>query len=224
MAFVFKLLVFDETWQGTPNRMAFQHLAIWHFIRADDPPALVCQPLGIPITPQDLFRTPFKLVIQPTRFPVAGAMRLQVHLMQNTPYGSRANRWHDAFLNGLCRHLTARPMGNMQALRHRFQTGQLYNLRPLQGGKDGRADRVAGQGPVSSTGPGFDTEGRCDAPCEEHIASEMPPFEPAGLQLWLRQSVLGVPGTRATLGSAQPAVRAEYPQSAGTSILVCDHA
>ena len=131
MAFVFKLLLFDESWQGTPNRMAFQHLAIRHFIRADDPPALVCQPLGIPIAPQDLFRTPLKLVIQPTRFPVTGAMRLQVHLMQNTPYSPRANRWHDTFLKRLCCHIPARPMGTMQAFRHRFQTGQLYNLRPL---------------------------------------------------------------------------------------------
>lgn len=113
MAFVFKLLLFDQTWQGTPNRMAFQHLAIGDFIRADNPPALVGQPLGIPITPEDLFCTPFKLVIQPTRFPVAGAMRLQVYLTQNTPYGSRTHRWHDTFLKGLCRHITARPMGKM---------------------------------------------------------------------------------------------------------------
>jgi hypothetical protein len=131
MASVFKLLVFDETWQGTPNRMAFQHLAIGHFIRADDPPALVGQPLGIPIAPEDLFGTPFKLVIQPTGFPVAGAMRLQVYLLQNTPYGSCTHRWHDAFFNRLCRYITARPMGKMQARCHRFQTGQLYNLRPL---------------------------------------------------------------------------------------------
>jgi hypothetical protein len=83
MPSICKLLLLDRAGDGSTNRLAFNGLQIRHLINADDPKAAANQALGIGIAPQDLLRALLEQRVQVRCFPIACAMRLQVHLVQN---------------------------------------------------------------------------------------------------------------------------------------------
>src|SRR5207249_4731255 len=89
-------VLFDGTWDGPADRATFQHLEVGLLIDRYHPDALAGQPLRIPVAPKHLLRTLFELLIEAGGPPVAGAVRLQVHVVEDPPDGTRADGIHDA--------------------------------------------------------------------------------------------------------------------------------
>src|SRR5918992_5444442 len=139
MACVFKLLLLDRTGNRTADRRAFQDLVIGDLIDADIPQPLLGQAIGMAVAPQHFLGPLFELGIPARRFPIARAMRLQIHLMQNPANRRHTDSGHNLLGDRLPRQILARPMGDVQPFRHRLKTGQLDNLRPLQGGNPQRS-------------------------------------------------------------------------------------
>jgi hypothetical protein len=69
-------------------------------------------------------------------------MRLQVHLVQNTPHSVRADRRYNALNHRFAGQILTAPVGNAQPLSSRFQTRLLHNLGTLQGGTLDRMPRA----------------------------------------------------------------------------------
>jgi len=94
MTNVFKLLLLNGAGNGPADRGAFERLQIWHLIDTNNPKAFMHQMVGVSITPENLLRAVLELGVQVRRFPIAGAMRLQIHCLQDTSYGAGADRRH----------------------------------------------------------------------------------------------------------------------------------
>jgi len=56
---------------------------------------------------------------------------LQVHVVQDPPDSARADGIHDAVGDGLASQVLAGPVGDVQPLGDRLQTGQFDDLSPL---------------------------------------------------------------------------------------------
>src|SRR5215475_8730223 len=91
MPLVIKFLLLDRTRDRAADRLTFQYLEVRDLINAHDPDALFRQPSRISIAPQHLLRSLFEPRIQPSCFPVAGAMGLQTDIVQDVPYRACAD-------------------------------------------------------------------------------------------------------------------------------------
>jgi hypothetical protein len=76
-------------------RPALQHLEVRDLIGADDPNASAGQSLGLAVAPEHLFGALLEALVQPRRAPVARAVRLQVHLLQEAADQGGADRLND---------------------------------------------------------------------------------------------------------------------------------
>jgi len=135
MAVIFKLLLLNRTRNGSADGGPFKRLQIRHLIDANDPETFMYQLVSVSITPHNLLGALFEQRIQVRRFPVARAMRLQRHFMQDAPDGARADVRHNFINDRLTSQILATPVRNVQPFSNRFQTRQLHQLRPLQRGK-----------------------------------------------------------------------------------------
>ena len=107
------------------------------------------KPLRIPIAPKDLLGPLLELGVEAGRPPVAGAVRLQVHVVQDPPDGARADGVHDAVGDGLAGQVLAGPVGDVQPLGDRLQASQFDDLGALEGGKS-PADAPGGVRPAGA--------------------------------------------------------------------------
>ena len=132
---VLELLLLDGAGDGPADRAPLQHLEVGHLIDRHRPDALAGQPLGIAVAPEHLLGPLLELGVEAGRPPVAGAVRLQVHVVQDPPDGAGADGVDDAVGDRLAGQVLAGPVGDVQPLGDRLQAGQLDDLGPLQGGK-----------------------------------------------------------------------------------------
>src|ERR687895_597453 len=147
MAYVLELLLFDRAGNRPPDRLALKRLEIGHLVDAGDPKAAAHQARGGGITPQNLLRPLFEQRVQARRFPIVRTMRLQVDLTQDTLHATGTDARHNPIGDGLTSQILAGPMGNMQPLSDRLQTGQLHDLSALQRGKS-QSDGPNGVPPI----------------------------------------------------------------------------
>ncbi len=131
MAGVLELLLFDRAGNRSTDRVAFQDLMVGYLIGADDPIAPLGQAVGVGVAPEDLLGPLLELGIQASRPPVAGPMRLQVDVVQDPADSPLADGRDDAVSDRLSGQVFAGPMGNVQALGHGLQAGQLDDLGTL---------------------------------------------------------------------------------------------
>jgi hypothetical protein len=75
----------------------------------------------------------------------------------------------------------ARPMGDVYSFRHRLKTGQLDNLRPLQGGKSAALGQRAAPVLPHRSYRFAHNGGTLARPCSDHIATATLPLEPVRL-------------------------------------------
>ena len=128
---VVKLLLLDRSRDRSADRITLQDLESWDFIDTHHPDALFCQPSRIPIAPKDLLRSLFEPGIQPRRLPIAGAMGLQIDIVQDVSHGAWADASHNPIRHGLAGQVITRPMRDVQSFGHRFQTSKFNDLCPL---------------------------------------------------------------------------------------------
>lgn len=96
VADVLELLLLDGAGNGAPNRVALQGLEIGHLIHANDQKSTFHQSVGVGVTPEDLLGSAFEVGIRPGCLPVAGAVWLQIDLMQDAPHGPGAQARNNA--------------------------------------------------------------------------------------------------------------------------------
>jgi hypothetical protein len=190
---VLELLLFDRARDRSTDRVAFKDLMVGDLIGADHPIGSLGQAVGVGVAPEDLFGPLLELGIQVSRPPVTGQVRLQIDAVQNSAYGPLADGRDDAISDRLPGQVFACPMGNMQALGHGLQAGQLDDLGTLQGGKSRSGVPTAWPIREGRITPGVHSDGRCDGRSIHHTGSERPIFasglhprsprgcEPAGL-------------------------------------------
>lgn len=131
MPLVLKLLLLDGTRNRSADRATFQNLMVGHLIRRYRPDALASQPFRIGIAPENLLRPVLELGVEAGGLPVTGAVRLQVHISQDSSDRARADVLDDAVSNGLACQFLAGPVGDVQAFGDGLQTGQFDNLGSL---------------------------------------------------------------------------------------------
>ena len=224
MTGILKFLMFDRTGSGSTQRITLQHLTVRYLIDTNHPNAPFSQALSVSIAPQHLFCTVFELSIQPTRFPIAGAMRLQIHLLQQAADRARRDLRDDTVNHGLTGQIGTRPVRDMQPFGYRFKAGQLDNLRPLQGGKSESVGLVVAALLTNPTTPPVGKADRFDARSVERIASERRRFEPADGWRWPTRSVPAEPDTRVRTGFGPPASEWGCLGQPGTMSRVFDRA
>src|ERR1700722_376243 len=128
---IIELLLLDGPWDRSADRVTLQDLEGRDLIHTHHPDALVGKPIRISIAPKDLLRSFFEPGIQTGGLPIAGAMGLQIDIVQQTANRCRTDRADDAVLHSLASEVLAGPIGDVQALGNGFQTGQFNNLRSL---------------------------------------------------------------------------------------------
>src|SRR5271165_3800290 len=131
MASVIKLLLLNRSWSRSANGVTFQHLEGRDLIDTHDPDASLRQPSRISIAPKDLLRSLFELSIQPGCLPIAGAMRLQIDIVQDSAHRPGAYASNNSVRDGLTGQVSTRPMRDVQPFGHRFQTSEFNDLRSL---------------------------------------------------------------------------------------------
>jgi hypothetical protein len=135
VARVLELLLLDRTRNGAPDRVALENLKVGDFIHRDGPDAHMGQIGRVRIAPEHFLSPLLEQRIESSCPPVAGAVRLQIHPLQDTTDHAWADGLDDFVRDGLTGQIGAGPMGNVQALGNRLKTGQLDDLRSLEGGK-----------------------------------------------------------------------------------------
>ena len=135
VAGVLELLLLDRAGDGAPNRLTLKGLEIGHVVGADNQKPLLLPSVGVGVASQDLLCPLFETHIDASGLPVAGAMGLQINLMQDAPHRAGIDTWDDAVSHGLAGQLPAAQVGNVQPFGDRFQTGQLHDLRSGQRGR-----------------------------------------------------------------------------------------
>jgi hypothetical protein len=101
VARVLELALLDGPRDRPAGRLARQHLEVRHLVHADHPQALGGQTRRMYIAPQHLLGALLELGVEVRRLPVARAVRLQIHPLQNPLYCTRADSVHDAVGDGL---------------------------------------------------------------------------------------------------------------------------
>lgn len=135
MARVLKLLPFDEARDRPPDRTPLQHLKVGHLIDGYGPEALAGQSFRISVAPQHLLGPLLELGVQARSPPVAGAVWLQVHVVQDPLDRTGTDGVHDAIGDGLAGQIRAGPVRDVQSLGDRFQASQFDDLGALEGGE-----------------------------------------------------------------------------------------
>src|SRR5271157_619244 len=143
MSGVVELLLLDRPWDRSADWVTLQDLEGRDFIDAHDPDALLGKSIRIPIAPKDLLRPLREPGIEASRLPVAGAMGLQIDVLQNAANRCRADRRDDLVIHCLAGQVFAGPVRDVQPLGDRLQTGEFNDLGPLHGGNLLRATRIA---------------------------------------------------------------------------------
>ncbi len=126
------------------------------------------QAVGVGVAPEHLFGPLLELCIQVSRPPVTGPVRLQINAVRNSAYGPLADGRDDAVSDRLPGQIFAGPMGNMQALGHGLQAGQLDDLGALQRGKSRSGVPIAWPIRECRITPGVHSDGRCDGRSIHH--------------------------------------------------------
>src|ERR1700722_14552345 len=142
MTDIFKFLPFDQTGDGPSDRLPLQNLEVGDFVHTDHPKPALGQIPAISVAPQHLFGPLLELGVQPRRLPVAGAVWLQVDVVQDLPHRARADGFDDAIHRRLAGQVQTGPVGDVQSFGDRLQTGQLDDLSALEGGKAAVGDRA----------------------------------------------------------------------------------
>ena len=224
MALVFKLLLLDRAGNRAADRSAFQDLVIGDLIDADIPQPLLGQAMGIIVAPQHFLGPLFELGIPPRCLPIARAMRLQIYIMQNPANRRCTDIRHNPLADRLPRQVLARPMGDVQPFRHRFKTGQLDNLRPLQGGKSAAAGQRAASALLHHSSWFVHNGGTRARPYSDHIAAGTPTLEPVPRLPLQTRSVHAGLDTRVGFGYVPFAATGVYRSAQFAVREVCDHA
>jgi hypothetical protein len=128
---VIKFLLLNRTGNRSADWVSLQHLKRWDLIDTNGPDALFRQASRIPVAPQHLLRSLFEPGIQSRRLPVAGAMGLQIDIVQEVPNGACADARNNPISHRLPRQVIARPMRDVQPFGHWLQTRKFYDLSPL---------------------------------------------------------------------------------------------
>jgi hypothetical protein len=128
---ILELLLLDGAGNGLPDWLAFQDLMVGDFVNRDGPDAHVGQMDRLGIAPQHLFRSLFEQWIESGGSPISRAVRLQVHVLQDSPDHAGADGIDNAVNDGLTGQIGAGPMGHVQPLGDGFQAGQLDDPRSL---------------------------------------------------------------------------------------------
>jgi len=139
---IVKLLLLDRPLDRSANWVTLQDLEGRDFIDAHNPDALLGKSIRIPIAPKDLLRPLLEPGIQASRLPVAGAMGLQIDVLQNAANRCRADRREDLVVHRLAGQVLTGPVRDVQPLGDRLQTSEFYDLCPLHGGNLLRAARI----------------------------------------------------------------------------------
>ena len=180
--------------------------------------------MGMAVAPQHLLGPVFELAIPPRCLPIARTMRLQVHIVQNTANRRATDSRHNPLCDRLMRQVLARPMGDVQPFSHGFQTGQLNDLRSLQGGKSAAGARRAEfalQYRSYRLARNADTPAR---PCPDRIAAATPLLEPVHLRQSPIRSVHAGLDTRVGFGYVPFAPTGVYRQAQFAVMEAFDHA
>ena len=204
MASVVKLLLLDRARDGPADRAPFEHLKVGDLIGADDPVAPPGQSLGVPVAPEDLLSAGLEPGVAAGRPPVAGAVRLQIHPVEDPADGPGADRLDNSVGDGLPGQILTRPVGDVQAPGDRLQAGECDDLGPLEGGKSGPGGPVAEavrEGPIP---PCRRSVGTCDARCRRRTPTAKRGARSAPLRRSPGPCGRGGPGTRGGSRSERP--------------------
>ena len=144
--------------------------------------------------------------------------------MQDPLHRARADGVHDAIGDCLASQVLGRPVGDVQPLGDRLQTGQFDDLGSLQGGKS-PAGAPAGSRPagVASTLPAR-SGGRPARRWPGHIRPGTRRPESVRRQRRPRRCERVGPGTRPSVGGERPLAGWEDPQQQQSQGEVCVHA
>ncbi len=224
MSGVLELPLLDRAGDRSPDRVPLQDLAIGLLIDADHPITPAGQPLSVGIAPEDLLGPGLELGIEPGRLPVPGAVRLEVHAVEDCANGSVADRRDDPILDRLPGQVLAGPVRDVQPLGDRLQAGQADDLRPQEGGKSGRAARGVAAVPGGRTGPSPRNADRSSRWSRDRAASGQPGVGSIPRRRRPRRSSLAGPDTRGGSDCERSPARSERhgEQSAGSEVF--DHA
>ena len=195
---------------GPPDRVPLQDLEVGLLIDADHPIALAGQPLGVGVAPEDLLGPLLELVVQPGRPPVPGAVRLEVHLVEDRADRPVADGRDDAVGDRLAGQVLAGPVGDVQALGDRLQAGQLDDLGPLEGGKSGRAARSVAAVPGGRAGPSARSGGRPSRSSSGRTGSARPAAGSVPRRRRPGRSGPAGPDTRGRTGSGRSPARSGH--------------
>lgn len=223
---VIEFLLLNRAGDRSADGFSFQHLKGGDLIDADNPHALFGQACRIPIAPQDLLRSLLEPDIQACRLPVTGAVRLQIDIMQDVSHSACADPSHNSIGHGSSRQVIARPMCDMQPLRHRFQAGKFYDLSPLHRSDLQISSRVAlplirEQAPPS---PSVDSVGRYARSSIRDSPIRTPGSRAAGLPPFQESCAHDELGTKARYRCEQPAPIPICRDRGWSAQLVCVHA
>jgi hypothetical protein len=203
MADVLKLLLLHGAGDGASNWVALEGLEIGHLVRADNPKSFSHQSVGVGIAPQNLLGTVFEVGIHTGRLPIAGAMRLQIDLVQDVPHATGAQMRNNAIGHGLAGQLLATPVGDVQSFGDRLQAGQLYDLRPGQRGKFRPGGPCGQLPPERRPSPFAHSDGKPARRSRDRIASARPQSARVRPRPWPAPDTPVEPGTMAGCGCAQ---------------------
>src|SRR5262245_5024419 len=112
---VLELLLLDGAGDGAADRATLQHLEVRFLIDRYRPDALLGQPLSIGVAPQDLLCPVLELAVQASCPPIPRAVRLQVHVGQNSADGAWADGRHEAVGDRWAGQVLTGPVGDVQA-------------------------------------------------------------------------------------------------------------
>src|SRR5271169_4665565 len=110
---IVELLLLDGSGDGSADGVTFQNLKGWNLIDTYHPDALFSQTIRIPIAPKDLRCSFLEPGIQASGLPIAGALRLQIDIMQDAANRCRTNRSDYTIVNCLASQVLARPVGDV---------------------------------------------------------------------------------------------------------------
>jgi hypothetical protein len=137
-----KLLLLDRAGDGPADRAAFEHLALGHLLRAHDPNSLLDQPFGVGVAPEHHLRPILEPGVQPGYLPAAGAVRLEIDLIQDPADRAGADGRDDPIEEGLAGQVFTGPVSDVQALGDWLQASPCDDMSPLEGGKSGQSGRI----------------------------------------------------------------------------------
>nr|WP_238603003.1 hypothetical protein [Fimbriiglobus ruber] len=134
VASVFELLLLARTGDRSPDRVALEYLEVGFLVDGHDPDPVLRQSFRVGVAPQDLLLALFELLVEPGGAPVAGAVWLQVHIIENASDGPCGDRVHEAVGHRSASEILTRPGCDVQAFGHRLPTGACEDLGSLEGG------------------------------------------------------------------------------------------